>query len=228
MKIKVRGLRLFDESDGRNGYTILAHGEVDLPEIKASLNNVTLAWSEERGFTALAPMGRDKTGVRAVIWDSQAPFACQIAEAMVAMFKRMGGQMPPSSPEKAQNNTNAQRRIAEKKANPKRKYIPYSELSIDPDSDVPLKDQVKVALDRIHEKTGEEVYTSMIEWPEASLATQILGDENERDEKARAYDESVARHAENRAATSGEDSEAGLRRTLGLDAVEETMARAGL
>jgi hypothetical protein len=228
MKIKVRGLRLFDESDGRNGYTVLAHGEVDLPEMKMSLHNVTLAWSEERGFTALAPMGRDKTGVRAVIWDSQAAFACQIAEAMVVMFKRMGGQMPPSSPEKAQNNANAQRRLTEKKAKPKRRFIPYSELSIDPDSDVPLKDQVKTALDRIHEETGEQVYTSMIEWPEPSLATQILGDENERDEEARAYDESVARHAEDRAAASGEDADAGLRRTLGLDAVEETMARAGL
>jgi hypothetical protein len=125
---------------------------------------------------------------------------------MLELFTRMGGELP--------------------KPKQKPRYIPYSELGIDPDSDVPLQEQAKAALDRIHDETGEKVFTSMIQWPEPSLATKILGDEDDRDAKAVAYDESVARHAEDRAA--GEDPAAGLHRILGVDAVAETLERAGL
>ncbi|RVD50425.1 hypothetical protein [Mesorhizobium sp. M7A.F.Ca.ET.027.03.2.1] len=96
MTLKIKGMRFFDEDDGRNGFTVLAHAEIEIEDLM-NLNNVTLAWSADRGYTALAPMGRDKSGLRSVIWNSDSPFARLVAEKMRAMYHRMGGKNPPAA-----------------------------------------------------------------------------------------------------------------------------------
>ncbi len=225
MKIKVRGLEFYEGDSGDRPFTILAHGTVVIDRV--TISGVTLTWTEAEGVTALAPAARLATGAKAVMWDCRDGFAHALAKEMLELFTRMGGELP--------------------KPKQKPRYIPYSELEIDPDSDIPLREQAKAALYHIHKETGEKVFTSMIQWPEPSLVTKTLGDEDGRDAKAMAYDESVARRADERAAAiaaakSGEmerrvfpatwsaveDDAAGLHRVLGVDAVAETLERAGL
>ncbi|MDX8517969.1 hypothetical protein [Mesorhizobium dulcispinae] len=97
MTLKVKGLRFFDEDDGRNGFFVLAHAEIEVEELEMNFCGVTLAWSAERGYTALAPMGRDKSGVRSVVWNSDSPFAQLAAKRMREMYRRMGGKNPPAA-----------------------------------------------------------------------------------------------------------------------------------
>lgn len=223
MNIKVRGLEFYEGDQGDRPFTILAHGTVTLDRM--ALSGVTLAWSRDEGATALAPSARNVTGAHAVRWDCRDTFAKEIAEKMLELFKRMGGELPPSTPAKAANRSNAVRRIKDK---PKRIFVPFSDLDLSSDEGLSLEDRVSDALDVESEKRGAPCYTAIYERTEPSTATRVLGDEAERGDEALAYDAAIAAHAASRDEASDDEAIDGLHRTLGICAIAETMERAGL
>ncbi|ODT06982.1 MAG: hypothetical protein ABS58_09340 [Mesorhizobium sp. SCN 65-20] len=221
MNIKVRGLEFYEGDQGDRPFTVLAHGTVMLDRVV--LSGVTLAWSRDEGATALAPSARTVTGAHAIRWDCRDTFAKEIAEKMLDLFKRMGGELPPSTPAKAANRSNAVRRIKDKRI-----FVPFSDLELSVEVGLPLEKRVSDGLDVVSEKRGAPCYTAIYERTEPSTATKVLGDERERGPDALAYDAAVAVHAASRDEASDDEAIDGLHRTLGICAVEETMARAGL
>lgn len=112
MKFHVQGMILKRDVDYGYRTTLMAHGDIALPEIRATIKGVSLC---HRGgeFVAFAPRpGKENAGIQ---WDIGGPFAQALAVEMIEMFKRMGGDMPPATPEKAENRANARQRMAEKR-----------------------------------------------------------------------------------------------------------------
>lgn len=110
MKIQIRGMRFFMGDDGRNDYQTLAHAEVYMPDLGMTLTDVRLAWSP-KGDMFVARSGSPSTR-----WFYHGDFGKALAASLADMFRRMGGNMPAATPEKAANKDAAIRRLAERKA----------------------------------------------------------------------------------------------------------------
>lgn len=202
MKVKAVGMELFYGESGDRPFKILAHGAVAVGGL--TIYGIALAWSESEGFTALAPSGRLATGAYVLRWDHRGKLAVSIAEALVAMYRKIGGEIPAAK-------------------EPSRIFIPLSELDLGgTPEDMPLRERVRIALDDESRCRGAECFTEV--WERPSTVTEVLGDERDMDDKALAYDEAVAAHAETR---NAEHPAAGLLRTLGCP-VDETLERAGI
>ncbi|OHV63851.1 hypothetical protein LCM4577_11115 [Mesorhizobium sp. LCM 4577] len=160
----------------------MGSGEIVLPEIRATLRGVSLCHRDGE-FFAFAP--RPDKGGFGIQWDCNSPWAKSVAAEMAEMFKRMGGDMPPTTPEKAENRANGRRRIDEKRKQ----------------DDVP-RDHV----------TGKPIGTDPFD-----------GEPGEIERRVVPFD--LVSIDGNQV---GEDDAEGLHRVLGVDAVSETCARAGL
>lgn len=209
-EIQVLGITTRRSIEFERSFCIMGFGDIALPGPEVTLRGCALARSNGK-IIALPPKipGAKLGELSAMQWNTSGEFAKRVKEKLLEAYQKMGGEMPPEQ-------------------KPKRVFVPYSELAIDPDSDVPIRDQIEVALDVESEKRGARCYTEIFEWPEPSAVTKVLGDEIERDPKALAYDAAVASHAASRDEVDDTEAAEGLHRVLGVDAVEETMVRAGL
>lgn len=196
-KIRVLGITLQRNVAWDRGFCIMAFGDIAIAGPEVTMRGCALARSSGR-IIALPPKvpGAKMGDPNAIQWNANGEFALRVRDLLLEAYRKMGGEMPPSTPAKAANDSNANRRIRERQDKSKPRFVPYGDLDIDPDSDVTIKDQAQAALDRIHNETGEDVFTSVLEFPEPEASD----------------DEAVD----------------GLHRVLGVDAVAETMERAGL
>lgn len=186
-------------------WTPMAFIDITIPELELEVNGALLAHQKGK-FLAHPPKPTARgSGVQ---WAINSPLAKIVAEKAVRQYEAMGGQMPPAS-------------------KPKRQFVPLNELDLVGMEHLPYKERVRLALEEETRCRGAECFTEIWEHAEPSTATRILGDEDDRDAEALAYDAAVAEHAANR--SSSEDDTAGLHRVLGINpAVTEACDRAGL
>jgi len=209
MKIKVNKISMRPDVDWTRGRPAVCDGDVAFTEMRMTLKSVALVWNGSEWMAFAPRLNRMGEGI---MWDAGGSFAKEIAEHLLEAYQRMGGEMPPGKRKKA--------------AKPHRIYVPVNQLDLVGMEHLPYHERIQLALEEESRCRGAECFTEIWEREEPSLATQILGDEADRDAEALAYDAAVAEHAANR--SSAEDDKAGLHRVLGVDAVAETMARAGL
>lgn len=213
MKIRVKGLEFFEGEQGDRPFKILAHGVVSVGDV--TFNGVPLVYSSEGGTSVLAPNARIGTGARAVLWPSASATAKEIERQMIGLYERMGGKLPETRH--------------------KRQFVPLHELGF---PDGASREEVVAALDRLSEERGVTCFTGTFEKPpvvpaerrpdvRGFLAKEASVLPGEAIDAADAAADRARRHAVAHASDEDDDT-SGLHRTLGVDAIEETMARAGL
>ncbi|KQW23125.1 hypothetical protein ASC80_07415 [Afipia sp. Root123D2] len=96
MKVEVKGMNLCSAYSSKSGFDVLCTADIGLPELQITFHNVALSWSAERGFKAL-PAKFKAVASRAVSWRQDGPAATAMAEAIVAMYEKMGGTLPDTA-----------------------------------------------------------------------------------------------------------------------------------
>jgi len=178
-------------------FCIMGFGDVALPLMETTLRGCALVRSHGT-IKALPPKipGAHPSDLGAIQWNAHGKFGTRVKEALLAAYRRMGGEMPPNYDDAAQGRaTNAARRIAEKR----RDHITGKPIGPDP-------------FDAVADRARKDR-------PDAMPADAL-----EQAEKAVAH---ARRHAVARTGTDDDDV-SGLHRVLGVDAVAETMEKAGL
>lgn len=199
-EIQVLGITTRRNIEFERSFCIMAFGDIMLSGLEVTLRGCALARSNGR-IIALPPKipGAKLGDLSAMQWNASGEFAQRVKEKLLEAYRKMGGEMPPATPEKAESRSNAARRVSEK---PVRRFVAASEIDLDgTPATWARNERIGLALDRMSKRDGCYYYTEVYERTEPDT----LVDEADDTEAAE-----------------------GLHRVLGLDAVEETMQRAGL
>lgn len=85
--LKCTGIRMFDDNRGLP-WRRLAEGDIQIQNIGLTLKDVTLTWSPQDGFCAIAPRDGDFR------LDRRGELAAGIAVELEKFWRKMGGTLP--------------------------------------------------------------------------------------------------------------------------------------
>lgn len=220
-EIDVLGITIRREIEWDRAFCIMGFGDIALPHLETTLRGCALVRSSGR-IMALPPKvpGAKPGDLGAIQWNARGKFGMRVKDALLAAYQKMGGEMPPSKDHPAEK--------------PKRIYIPLSELDLGGTEHLPYHERIRLALEDESRCRGVECFTEIWERPDPFDAVadrarkdhpdDVPADALEQAEKAAAH---ARRHAVART-DADEDDVSGLHRVLGVDAVAETMEKAGL
>lgn len=115
--IDVLGITTRREIQWDRSFCIMGFGDIALPQMEITLRGCALARSSGR-IIALPPKlpSAHPGDLGAIQWNANGKFAARVRDALLAAYRKMGGEMPPDHDDGSQARaTNAARRIAEKR-----------------------------------------------------------------------------------------------------------------
>lgn len=210
-EIDVLGITTRREIDWDRTFCIMGFGDVALPQLETTLRGCALVRSAGT-ILALPPKvpGAHPNDLGAIQWNARGKFGTRVKDALLAAYRKMGGEMPPNHDDAAQERaTNAARRIAENR----RDHVTGKPIGPDP------WEAEHARADELIAQTRETIARRKMR------PDDMPADALEQAEKAAAH---ARRHAVARTDVDEDDDVSGLHRTLRVCAVEETMEKAGL
>lgn len=98
--IDVLGITTRREIKWGSGFCIMGFGDVALPQMEITLRGCALARSSGR-IIALPPKlpGAHPGDLGAIQWNANGKFAMRVRDALLAAYRKMGGEMPPDRDE---------------------------------------------------------------------------------------------------------------------------------
>ncbi|WP_173520485.1 hypothetical protein [Ensifer sesbaniae] len=93
----------------------MGFADIALPAIETTLRGVALARHGGQ-IIAIPPKvpGAKPGDLAAISWNSRGEFASKVCDVILEGYAKMGGEMPPASPERAETRANALRRLSAK------------------------------------------------------------------------------------------------------------------
>lgn len=115
MKIRLLGINMQRAPNWDRHFSIMGFADIALPDIETTLRGCALARLGGK-IVAMPPKvpGAKHGDLDAISWNVRGDFAQKVCDVIVEGYQKMGGEMPPASPQAQQNRTNAGRRYAEK------------------------------------------------------------------------------------------------------------------
>lgn len=112
--IEVTGINIAPKPDFSKKYTVVAFGDINLPELGLRLYGVALGRAE-RQWVAMAPKARgaNPRDKGLVSWNWHSSFAQAVRDKLIAAYERMEGPLPVFDTPADVNAANGLRRILE-------------------------------------------------------------------------------------------------------------------